>query len=163
MENGVLSGLAQNLQIVGVVKNTKERNDAMKAKKTTRKTAMTDAEIKEAIRRDKEWMDNLDPEDEIKIPEEGIEGLFGDDDEASADKESDGFAAEGEFGEDDADEEEDDEEAGEGDADDEEDGENDEGDDDVDTSGVGGMLGALVGGIGGIVIGGILGTALFDD
>ena len=87
----------------------------MKAKKTTRKTAMTDAEIKEAIRRDKEWMDNLDPEDEIRIPEGGIKGLFGDDD------------------------------------------------DDVDASGVGGMLGALVGGIGGIVIGGILGTALFDD
>lgn len=87
----------------------------MKAKKTTRKTAMTDAEIKEAIRRDKEWMDNLDPEDEVEIPEGGIKGLFGDDD------------------------------------------------DDVDTSGVGGMLGALVGGIGGIVIGGILGTALFDD
>ena len=139
----------------------------MKAKKTTRKTAMTDAEIKEAIRRDKEWMDNLDPEDEIKIPEGGIKGLFGDDDDESADKESEDFAAEGEPGEDEADEEEtDDEEAGEGDADDEEDGENDEGDDDdddVDTSGVGGMLGALVGGIGGIVIGGILGTALFDD
>lgn len=136
----------------------------MKAKKTTRKTAMTDAEIKEAIRRDKEWMDNLDPEDEIKIPEGGIKGLFGDDDDESADKESEEFAAEGEFGEDDADEEEnDDEEAGEGDADDEEDDENDDGDDDVDTPGFGGMLGALVGGIGGIVIGGILGTALFDD
>ena len=139
----------------------------MKAKKTTRKTAMTDAEIKEAIRRDKEWMDNLDPEDEIKIPEGGIKGLFGDDDEDSADNDSEEFDAEGEFGEDDADEEQnDDEEAGEGDADDEEDGENDEGDDDdddVDASGVGGMLGALVGGIGGIVIGGILGTALFDD
>ncbi len=128
---------------------------------------MTDAEIKEAIRRDKEWMDNLDPEDEIKIPEGGIKGLFGDDDDESADKESDEFAAEGELGEDDADEEEnDDEEAGEWDADDEEDDEIDDGDDDdddVDTSGVGGMLGALVGGIGGIVIGGILGTALFDD
>ena len=60
-------------------------------------------------------MDNLDPEDEVEIPEGGIKGLFGDDD------------------------------------------------DDVDTSGVGSMLGALVGGIGGIVIGGILGTALFDD
>ena len=129
---------------------------------------MTDAEIKEAIRRDKEWMDNLNPEDEIKIPEGGIKGLFGDDDEASADKDSEEFAAEGEPGEDEADEEEtDDEEDGENDeGDDEEDGENDEGDDDdddVDTSGVGGMLGALVGGIGGIVIGGILGTALFDD
>ena len=131
----------------------------MKAKKTTRKTAMTDAEIKEAIRRDKEWMDNLDPEDEIKIPEGGIKGLFGDDDDESADKESEEFAAEGELGEDDADEEEsDDEETGEDDADDAEDD-----DDDVDASGVGGMLGALVGGIGGIVIGGILGTALFDD
>jgi hypothetical protein len=139
----------------------------MKAKKTTRKTAMTDAEIKEAIRRDKEWMNNLNPEDEIKIPEGGIKGLFGDDDDESADKESEEFAAEGEPGEDDADEEEgDDEEAGEDDADDEEDGETDDGDDDdddVDTSGVGGMLCALVGGIGGIVIGGILGTALFDD
>ena len=131
----------------------------MKAKKTTRKTAMTDAEIKEAIRRDKEWMDNLDPEDEIKIPESGIKGLFGDDDDESADKESEEFAAGGELGEDDADEEEsDDEVTGEDDADDAEDD-----DDDVDTSGVGGMLGALVGGIGGIVIGGILGTALFDD
>ena len=139
----------------------------MKAKKTTRKTAMTDAEIKEAIRRDKEWMDNLDPEDEIKIPEGGIKGLFGDDDDESADKDSEEFGAEGELGEDDADEEEsDDEEAGEDDADDAEDDETDDGDDDdddVDTSGVGGMLGALVGGIGGIVIGGILGTALFDD
>ena len=139
----------------------------MKAKKTTRKTAMTYAEIKEAIRRDKKWMDNLDPEDEIKIPEGGIKGLFGDDDEASADKDSGEFDAEGELGEDDADEEEsDDEETGEDDADDAEDDETDDGDDDdddVDTSGVGGMLGALVGGIGGIVIGGILGTALFDD
>ena len=136
----------------------------MKAKKTTRKTAMTDAEIKEAIRRDKEWMNNLNPEGEIEIPEGGIKGLFGDDDEDSADNDSEEFDAEGELGEDDADEEEsDDEEAGEDDADDAEDGENDEGDDDVDTSGVGGMLGALVGGIGGIVIGGILGTALFDD
>ena len=36
-------------------------------------------------------------------------------------------------------------------------------DDDVDTPGVGGVLGAIVGGIGGIVLGGILGTALFDD
>ena len=132
----------------------------MKAKKTTRKTAMTDAEIKEAIRRDKEWMNNLNPEDEIEIPEGGIKGLFGDDDDESADKESEEFAAEGEPGEDEADEEEtDDEEAGEGDADDDD----DDDDDDVDTSGVGGMLGALVGGIGGIVIGGILGTALFDD
>ena len=75
----------------------------MKAKKTTRKTAMTDAEIKEAIRRDKEWMDNLDPEDEIEVPEGGIKGLFGDDDEASADKDSEEFGAEGELGEDDAD------------------------------------------------------------
>ena len=113
---------------------------------------MTDAEIKKAIRRDKEWMDNLDPEDEIKIPEGGIKGLFGDDDEASADKDSEEFGAEGELGEDDADDAEDDET---------DDGDDD--DDDVDTSGVGGMLGALVGGIGGIVIGGILGTALFDD
>ena len=143
-EHDVLSGLARDLLIVGVVKNTKERNDAMKAKKTARKTTMTDAEIKEAIRRDKEWMDNLDPEDEIRVPEEGIEGLFGDDDEDSADNDSEEFGTEGELGEDDADDAEDD-------------------DDDVDTSGVGGMLGALVGGIGGIVIGGILGTALFDD
>lgn len=81
----------------------------MKAKKTTRKTAMTDAEIKEAIRRDKEWMNNLNPEDEIEIPEDGIKGLSGDDDDESADKESEEFAAEGEFGEDDADEEENDE------------------------------------------------------
>ena len=116
----------------------------MKAKKTARKTTMTDAEIKEAIRRDKEWMNNLNPEDEIEIPEGGIKGLFGDDDEDSADNDSEEFDAEGELGEDDADDAEDD-------------------DDDVDTSGVGGMLGALVGGIGGIVIGGILGTALFDD
>ena len=124
----------------------------MKAKKTARKTTMTDAEIKEAIRRDKEWMDNLDPEDEIKIPEGGIKGLFGDDDEDSADNDSEEFDAEGELGEDDADDAEDDET---------DDGDDD--DDDVDTSGVGGMLGALVGGIGGIVIGGMLGTALFDD
>ena len=124
----------------------------MKAKKTARKTTMTDAEIKEAIRRDKEWMDNLDPEDEIKIPEGGIKGLFGDDDEDSADNDSEEFDAEGELGEDDADDAEDDET---------DDGDDD--DDDVDASGVGGMLGALVGGIGGIVIGGMLGTALFDD
>ena len=70
---------------------------------------MTDAEIKEAIRRDKEWMNNLNPEDEIEIPEDGIKGLSGDDDDESADKESEEFAAEGEFGEDDADEEENDE------------------------------------------------------
>ena len=151
-ECGVLSGLARDLLIVGVVKNTKERNDAMKAKKTTRKTAMTDAEIKEAIRRDKEWMNNLNPEDEIEIPEGGIKGLFGDDDEDSADNDSEEFDAEGELGEDDADDAEDDET---------DDGDDD--DDDADTSGVGGMLGALVGGIGGIVIGSILGTALFDD
>ena len=151
-ECGVLSGLARDLLIVGVVKNTKERNDAMKAKKTARKTTMTDAEIKEAIRRDKEWMNNLSPEDEIEIPEGWIKGLFGDDDEDSADNDSEEFDAEGELGEDDADDAEDDET---------DDGDDD--DDDVDTSGVGGMLGALVGGIGGIVIGGILGTALFDD
>jgi hypothetical protein len=136
----------------------------MKAKKTSKKTAMTAAEIKEAIRRDKQWMDNLDSEDEIKIPEGGIKGLFGDDDEDSADNDSEELAAEGELGEDDDDndEESEDEDAGEEDADEEESDEDDD-DYDVDTSGVGGMLGALVGGIGGIVIGGILGTALFDD
>ena len=91
----------------------------MNAKKTTRKTAMTDAEIEEAIRRDKEWMDNLDPEEEIEVPEGGIKGLFGDDDEDSADNDSEEFDAEGELGEDDADEEEsDDEETGEDDAED---------------------------------------------
>ena len=151
-EHDVLSGLARDLLIVGVVKNTKERNDAMKAKKTARKTTMTDAEIKEAIRRDKEWMNNLSPEDEIEIPEGGIKGLFGDDDEDSADNDSEEFDVECELGEDDA-----------GDAEDDETDDGDDDDDDVDTSGVGGMLGALVGGIGGIVIGGILGTALFDD
>ena len=33
-----------------------------------KKTKMTAAENKEAIRRDKEWMDNIDPEEEIVIP-----------------------------------------------------------------------------------------------
>ena len=50
----------------------------MKAKKTTRKTAMTDAEIKEAIRRDKEWMDNIDPDDGIVVSKGALKDIFGD-------------------------------------------------------------------------------------
>ena len=118
----------------------------MKTKKTTNTPKMTDAEIKEAIRRDKEWMDNISPDDEI---------LFGDDeDESSEDNDSEEFDAEVETEEDEVDED---------DINDDDTKDVDEDDDDLDTSGVGGVLGALIGGIGGIVIGGILGTALFDD
>lgn len=73
----------------------------MKAKKATSKTKMTDAEIKEAIRRDKEWMNKLDPEDEIEIPEEGIKGLFEDDDDETEENYSDEFDAEDEADDDD--------------------------------------------------------------
>ena len=131
----------------------------MKTKKTTKKAKMTDAEIKEAIQRDKEWMDNIGPDDEIEIPEGGVNALFGDDEDEPSEKNS----PEGDV-EDAVDEEEDviGEEEREADEEDDETGEEDD-DDTIGTSGAGGILGALIGGIGGVVIGGILGTALFDD
>ena len=127
----------------------------MKTKKTMNTSKMTDAEIKEAIRRDKEWMDNIGPDDEIEIPEGGVKALFGDDDdEPSEDNDSEEFDAEVETEEDEVDED---------DINDDDTKDVDEDDDDLGTSGAGGILGALIGGIGGVVIGGILGTALFDD
>ena len=74
------------------VETKQERNDAMKIKKPTgsvRKT-MTDAEIKEAIKRDKEWMDRIDPDEEIEVPKGAFKDLFGDtgeDDDSEEDSE----------------------------------------------------------------------------
>ena len=145
-------------------RNRQKGKHAMKPKAT--KIRMTAAEIKEAIKRDKEWMDNIGPDDEIVVDKKTLRDIFGDDDdrEEKADDVDDSEVEEDEETQVVEDDDEDD------DSEDEEDDEvqvvdddDDDDDDDVDTSGVGGMLGALVGGIGGIVIGGILGTALFDD
>ena len=53
----------------------------MKAKKTTKKTKMTDAEIKEAIKRDKEWMDDIDSDEGIVVPKGALKDIFGDNDD----------------------------------------------------------------------------------
>jgi len=145
-------------------RNRQKGKHAMKPKAT--KIRMTAAEIKEAIKRDKEWMDNIGPDDEIVVDKKTLRDIFGDDDDRE--EKADDVEL---LGDDDAEGEEDEEEqvvndddddCTDGDSDDEADDE-EEVDDDVDTSGVGGVLGAIVGGIGGIVLGGILGTALFDD
>ena len=79
-----------------------------------RKGKMTDAEIKEAIKRDKEWMENIDPDEEIEVPEGAFKDLFGDtgedadgedDDSEEAEINDDGdISGEGEGVETDADE-----------------------------------------------------------
>ena len=54
----------------------------MKAKKIAKKTKMTDAEIQEAIRRDKEWMGDIDSDEGIVFTEGELKELkkdiFGD-------------------------------------------------------------------------------------
>ena len=158
--------LAHDLLIVGVETDKKGKH-TMKTK--AKKTKLTAAEIKEAIKRDKEWMDNIGPDDEIVVDKKTLRDIFGDDDDRE--EKADDVEL---LGKDDAEGEEDEEEQvvnddddddddDDGDSDDEADDEEEVDDDDVDTSGGGGVLGAIVGGIGGIVLGGILGTALFDD
>jgi len=161
--------LARDLLIVGVETDKKGKH-TMKTK--AKKTKLTAAEIKEAIKRDKKWMDNIGPDDEIVFDKKTLRDIFGDDDdpEGKADEVEVLDDADSE-GEDDEEKQvvndDNDDDANDDDSDDEADDEEevDDGDDDadVDTSGVGGVLGAIVGGIGGIVLGGILGTALFDD
>ena len=58
----------------------------MKVKKTTKKTKMTDAEIKEAIKRDKEWMDDIDSDEGIVVPKGALKDIFGDNDDESEDE-----------------------------------------------------------------------------
>ncbi len=157
--------MARDLLIVGV-ETDKKRKHIMKT--NAKKTKLTAAEIKEAIKHDKKWMDNIGPDDEIVFDKKTIRDIFGDDD----DQEEEAGEVEV-LDDDDSEVEEDDEEeqvVNDDDDDDDDDDDSDdeaddeeEVDDDVDTSGVGGVLGAIVGGIGGIVLGGILGTALFDD
>ena len=127
----------------------------MKAKKTTTKAKMTDAEIKEAVRRDKEWMDDISSEDEIEVPPGGWKGLIdgeGEEGEGNAEPEANDEDASQKAGD----------ESGEIDDNDGEDCSIDD-DNDLELSGAGGVLGAIVGGVGGVVLGGILGAALFDD
>ena len=107
------------------------------------KRKMTDAEIKEAIKRDKEWMENIDPDEEIEVPKGAFKDLFGDTGE-------------------DADGEEDNSEEVEISDDGDLGGEDDGVETDSDADG-GKMLGALIGGIGGLVVGGILGAAILGD
>ena len=119
------------------------------------KRNMTDAEIKEAVKRDKEWMDRIDPDEEIEVPKGMLKDIFedltrklddedGDDAEELAPEDSDG-------------EIEDDNELVA--ADDDE----NECDDDADGIGGGKMVGALIGGIGGLVLGSVLGAAILGD
>ena len=117
----------------------------MKVKKTTGsvRKAMTDAEIKEAIKRDKEWMENIDPDEEIEVPKGAFKDLIGDTSEDADGEEDDSEVVEisdnGDLG-----------------------GEDDGVETDSDADG-GKMLGALIGGIGGLVVGGILGAAILGD
>jgi len=117
----------------------------MKTKKTTGsvKRPMTDAEIKEAIKRDKEWMDRIDPDEEIEVPKGAFKDLFGDTGE-------------------DADGEDDDSEGAEINDDGDIGGEDEGVETDADEDG-GKIVGALIGGVGGLVVGGILGAAILGD
>jgi len=106
---------------------------------------MTDAEIKEAIERDKEWMNRIDPDEEIEVPKgltmKVFGGLYEDSEEDAENEDS------------------------EIDAEDEADAENDWGevdDEDVAVSGKK-VAGAVIGGIGGLILGGVLGAALMGD
>ena len=144
----------------------------MKAKKIIEKTRMTDAEIQEAIRRDKAWMDDIDSDEGIVVPKGALKNIFGNEDDESEEVEpSAGIDIDDEESDDAEGEDENCEEGDEDEGDDENENEDDDGDggDDDDnecgggSSGVGGVVGAIVGGIGGIVLGGILGAALFDD
>ena len=58
----------------------------MKVKKTTKKAKMTDAETKEAIKRDKEWMDDIDSDKGIVVPKGALKDIFGDNDDESEDE-----------------------------------------------------------------------------
>jgi len=112
-----------------------------------RKTKMTDAKIKESIERDREWMNRIDPDEEIEVLKgmtmKVFDGLYEDSEEDSENEDS------------------------EIDADDENeaDAENDWGeadDEDVAASGKK-VAGAVIGGIGGLILGGVLGAALMGD
>ena len=157
-------------------RNRQKGKHTMKPK--AKKIRMSAAEIKEAIKRDKEWMDNIGPDDEIVVDKKTLRDILGDDDDQEEEAgevevlddddsedeedEEEQVVNDDDDDDDDSDDNEDDEEEVE--ADDEEvDDDDGTDDDDDDTSGVGGVLCAIVGGIGGIVLGGILGTALFDD
>ena len=59
----------------------------MNVNKTTKKTRMTDAEIKEAIRRDKEWMDDIDSDEGIVVPKGALKDIFGCEDDEDEDEE----------------------------------------------------------------------------
>ena len=163
-------------------KQNNERNDTMARKKaitsaTTEiaKRKMTDAEIKEAIKRDKECMDRIDPDEEIEVPKGMLKDIFDDlkrklDDEEADDADADDVE---ELDPEDSECEIDDVE-NDSDDDEEENDDDTECDDtdneavygDIDDDGVDGggkIVGALIGGIGGLVLGGILGAALLDD
>lgn len=127
---------------------------AKAAKPATRK--MPDDEIKEAIKRDKEWMNRIDPDD--AVPKDMLKDIFNDimkrtDDDVEDEDDSEDLETEV-FG--------DDEDAIDVDAEVADDDDDD--DDDVDSVGGGGkMVGALLGGIGGLVLGSVLGAAVFGD
>ena len=128
----------------------------MKTKKTRAsklaKRNMTDAEIKKAIKRDKAWMNHIDPDEEIEVPKGMLTDIFGgssndlDDENENVSEDSDVEEVETES------DEEDDEQIVDIDDD----------DDDGDISS-GKMIGALIGGVGGLVLGSILGVALLGD
>lgn len=46
-------------------------------KPKAKKIRMTDAEIKEATERDKEWMDSIGPDDEIVVDKKIFGGILG--------------------------------------------------------------------------------------
>ena len=154
-----------------------------KATKFT-KGKMTDAEIKAAIKRDKAWMNHIDPDEEIEVPKGMLTDIFGgskknlDDEDENVGVPEDSDIEEVEIesdenddeqivdvGDDDDDEEdEEDEEDNNGeDDDDDEDDEDDYGDDGEDDIGGRNIAGALIGGIGGLVLGSILGVTLLGD
>ena len=113
------------------------------------KRNMTDAEIKAAIERDKEWMNRIDPDEEIKVPKGMLKDIFND--------------LKGKLDSEDADDvEEFDPEDSDGEIADE--AGNELADDDDDSIGGGGkMVGALIGGIGGLLLGSVLGAAILGD
>ena len=115
------------------------------------KRKMTDAEIKEAVERDKEWMNRIDPDEEIRVPKGMLKDIFDDLKRKLDDEEADDAGAD------------DVEELEPEDSDGEIDDGNElitGGDDGVDG---GKMVGALIGGIGGLVVGSILGAAILGD
>ena len=124
-----------------------------------KKRKMTAAEIKEAIKRDKEWMNRIDPDEEIEVPKGMLKSIFEDPDNEDASAEPDSEEAENEL------DDEDDEQVIDVDDDDgaEDDDDKEDADDGGDDIGGGKMVGALLGGVGGLVLGSILGAALMGD